>query len=154
MLAIKTGKLCQCGPVTVEEKIKTSEDISYSIPGKIEAENYFSENGIKMEQTSDTLGGYDVCWIEPNDFLEYNINVTKAGNYSFSFRAATERKDGVVEIYNSKGIKLGSVAITNTRSWQNWKTFSTNNIALEAGKQNLKLVIAGDRISLNWFEVK
>lgn len=138
----------------LEESYTTTALVYNEAPSKIEAEDFFADNGTKLEKTADTLGGYNLSWIEPGDWMEYNINVMQAGSYNFVFRAATERKDGIIQIIDEKGNILGSAAIGNTRSWQNWKNFSSSKIQLPSGKQKIKLNIVGDRVSLNWFEVK
>jgi beta-glucanase (GH16 family) len=138
----------------LEGQFTTTNSMVQDVPGKIEAENYFSQSGVLNEKTTDTLGGIDVCWIEPGDWLEYLLNVTVPGEYTIQLRAATERVDGIVEVYNNAGKLLTTVPINNTHNWQGWKLFSSSKIKLEGGKQNIRLKISGDRISLNWFRLE
>ena len=138
----------------LEKTFQTLHDATIVVPGRVEAENYSNQNGVLIEPTIDTNGGVDVCWIEPADWIEYNINVIQSGDYTIDYRAATERIDGKIELYNSKNIKLSTVSINNTHGWQNWNTYSTEPLHFDAGKQKIKLIITGDRSSLNWLEFK
>jgi beta-glucanase (GH16 family) len=138
----------------LEGNFSTTGMVKNIVPGKIEAENFKSEQGTIIEQTTDSLGGYNLGWVEPGDWMEYEIEVKKAGQYSISFRIATGRKNAQIELVDTLGKVICTTPIDNTHRWQTWQTFSSNPFELKAGNQNIKLRITGDRISLNWFEIK
>lgn len=127
---------------------------NFSIPGKVEAEDYIKEFGSEIEKSSDTLGGYNLCWLEPGDFVEYSIDIVKSGKFELTLRAATERKDAAVELYNQEGKLLTTCAINNTSSWRKWANNQSLAFELNKGVQKIKLKVIGDRMNLNWFEIK
>ncbi|MBW4840950.1 MAG: discoidin domain-containing protein, partial [Paenibacillaceae bacterium] len=65
-----------------------------TIPGKIEAENFSTMNGIQTEPTSDTGGGLNVGWIHVGDWLDFNVNVLNAGTYTVEYRVASNTGTG------------------------------------------------------------
>jgi beta-glucanase (GH16 family) len=138
----------------LEGKFTTKKSADQDVPGLIQAEDYITQSGVYNERTNDTLGGIDVCWIEPGDWLNYSIDVDKARDYVIDFRSTTERVDGLIEVYNSFGKLVSSAPIVNTHGWQTWRLFHSSKFRLEKGKQILRLKGAGDRISLNWFNIR
>jgi beta-glucanase (GH16 family) len=138
----------------LEGKFATTAIVKNNVPGKIEAESFVSEQGTMMEHTADTLGGYNLGWIEPGDWMEYDIDVKHSGQFIALYRAATERKDSKIELIDTKGKVISTTPITNTRGWQSWQTFTSASFNLNAGKQKIKIRVTGDRINLNWFEIK
>ncbi|MBN2001254.1 carbohydrate-binding protein [candidate division KSB1 bacterium] len=61
------------------------------IPGKIEAEEYAQMSGVQTENTSDYGGGLNVGWIDDGDWMDYLINVKKAGLYDIALRVALDQ---------------------------------------------------------------
>ncbi len=135
-------------------QFSTAKSALQRVPGIVQAEDYVKQSGVFNEKSSDTLGGIDVCWIEPGDWLDYSIDVSKTNDYVIDFRSATERVDGIIEVYNISGKLLTAAPINNTRSWQSWQVFPSAKFRLEKGKQDLRLKVAGDRVSLNWFNIR
>ena len=117
----------------------------------IEAEDYTSMNGIQLENTSDTNGGQNVGYIDPNDWLEYNVNIPNSGNYTMSFRVASAPGNAAVNI-TSNGASIGSFNVDATGGWQSWITL-TEVVNLSAGNQNIRLTSLGSGWNINWFEI-
>ena len=131
-----------------------------AIPGTVQAENYdtggpavaynvtsingsgnsYRSDGVDLEVTSDTGGGYDLGWTSSGQWFRYTVNVATAGTYTASFRVASP--SGVTDgfhIANSSGANLsGAVNIPATSGWQAWTTV-TASITLPAGQQVLTL---------------
>ena len=60
----------------------------------VEAESYISagnQDGSDpgTQPTEDDGGGLNVGWIDANDFMEYNLSVSKSGNYLVEYRVAS-----------------------------------------------------------------
>lgn len=124
-----------------------------SLPGKIEAENYDLAHEVQTETTSDIDGVLNVGYIDDNDWLDYNVTVSSADSYKFSFRIANSYGSGVIQIKNADGVVLGSVDVPQTGGWQNWSTISTT-LDLPAGNQLLRIYALKGAFNFNWFEVK
>jgi len=122
----------------------------YPIPGKIEAENFATQQGTDKEATTDTGGGQNVDYFETGDWLDYNVSVASAGTYTVQFRVASANGGATLQLRNSAGTVLGSINVGNTGGWQSWQTISTN-VALPAGNQTLRLYAsASTGCNVNW----
>jgi hypothetical protein len=146
------------------------------IPGKIEAENFdLGRNGLSyldldatnqgshfrtdeavdVEPCTDTNGGYDVGWILPKEWMEYSVDVQKAGTYTFRFRVASGATGGTVSV-SAGNDPIGTLNIPGTGGWQTWATYS-KDMVLAKGSQKLRLSFAGNTNSLfnlNWVDIQ
>jgi hypothetical protein len=132
----------------------SSGNNSATIPGRIQAENYSTQNGLQKENTTDVGGGQNLGYIENGDYAEYDVNVTATGYYEFNARVASNTSGGYIFV-TSNGSNLGSVSVSNTGGWQKWVNVSTQ-IRLDAGRQKLRLTFSGGNTSilnLNWFDI-
>ncbi|MCK4746340.1 MAG: carbohydrate-binding protein, partial [Bacteroidales bacterium] len=128
----------------------------YAVPGRIQAEQFYTNNGLELESCSDTGGGYNTGYANVGDYLDYVVYVEQAGDYTLDFRIATERFNAKLEIQADTGdgfSNIHSINFIRTGGWQTWNTQSTN-LTLEAGKYLLRLLVTGDEHNLNWFEFK
>lgn len=124
-----------------------------SIPGKIEAEAFSNMSGIQTETTTDVGGGSNVGYIEANDWMEYDINVTKTANYDFSFRSASLSSGGSLSV-EIDGVKTTEpIALTITGSWQTWANTIQKTIPLTKGIHKMRLLAVDGGFNLNYTEV-
>jgi Carbohydrate binding module (family 6). len=117
-----------------------------SIPGTIEAESYNSSSAVGTEPCSE--GGQNVGWIDKGDYLNYVVNVAQTGTYTVQFRVASPNASATVQLKSGDKV-LSTSTITNTGSWQNWKTV-TAAVQLTAGVQTLTLYTAVGGFNVNW----
>ncbi|WP_254561692.1 carbohydrate-binding protein [Dyadobacter diqingensis] len=122
-----------------------------ALPGKLEAENFVQMNGVVIETTGDTGGGQNVGYIDDNDWMDYQVNATAAGAYTFNFRVANSYGNGILEIRNSDNAVLGQVNIPQTGGWQNYTTVSAQAV-IPAGTQTIRIFAKSGLFNLNWFE--
>jgi lysophospholipase L1-like esterase len=131
-----------------------------AVPGTVQAENYdtggqgaaynvgsvngnangYRSDGVDLESTSDTGGGYNLGWTGGGQWFHYTVNVASAGRYAVSLRvAAPSAVAGALHLSSSSGANLtGAVAIPATGGWQSWTTV-TAAATLPAGRQTLTL---------------
>ncbi|MTI23987.1 glycosyl hydrolase [Fulvivirga kasyanovii] len=122
------------------------------IPAVVQAENYTDMSGIQMEETSDTDGGQNVGWIDAGDWLEYEIYVPEAGDYTIDYRVASLNAGGVIEFF-SNGTSKATTSFNATGDWQNWTTVS-ESVNLPSGDQTIRLVSNNSGWNINWIEFK
>lgn len=144
---------------------------AWTIPGRIEAENYDNggegiayhdldagntlsqyrtTEGVDIEGCTDTNGGYDVGATHTSEWLEYTVNITKAGVYTFQARvAATTTGRALHAELDGKNI-TGTIAIPNTGGWQTWTTVNVTTPVLTTGKKVLRIYMESDQFNLNW----
>jgi len=123
--------------------------VAVSIPGVIEAEDYTAMSGIQTEPSSDTGGGYNVGYIDNNDWVEYQIQVPNSGSYSFNIRVAALTNSGSVTI-NSGGQNVSTFDLPVTGGWQTWTTVS-KELTLNQGVQSFRILAVKGGFNINWF---
>ncbi|MGW3174945.1 carbohydrate-binding protein [Streptomyces sp. NPDC001153] len=131
-----------------------------AVPGTVQAENYdtggqgvaynvssvngngtaYRSDGVDLETTSDTGGGYNLGWTSSGQWFRYTVDVATAGTYTVSLRtAAPAAVTDALHLSNASGTNLsGAVDIPATGGWQTWTTV-TANVTLPAGRQVLTL---------------
>lgn len=120
-------------------------------PGKIEAEDYDSMQGIQTEETGDLSGNLNVGWFDNGDYLEYVIYVTASGNYEISFRIASPLDERTLALIKDN-IALFEVLVPNTNGWQDYQTITSNQIYLDEGTYTFKIISNSGGVNINYFE--
>ena len=123
-----------------------------AVPAKIEAENYSNQNGIQTSSTSDVGGGSFVGWTDGGDWIEYDINVTTAGNYSFDYRLASPNTGKNISLMQGSAV-LHTFIVPNTGDWQTWQTV-TQTATLSAGQYTIRLATSTGGWNINWMDIK
>ena len=143
----------------------------WPIPGTIQAENYdtggqgaaynvtssngtantYRTDGVDLEDTTDTGGGYDLGWTATGQWFNYTVNVATAGVYTVSFRVSAGTTGGTLHLTDLNGDQLTPpVTVPSTGAWQTWTTV-TANATLPAGKQVLEIYQDTAGYNINWF---
>jgi hypothetical protein len=139
----------------------------WSIPGKIEAENfdepgYGAGNDSYAENDSDNHGDSDlrkdtgvdlyeketgvvVGYNQAGEWLEYSVNVKEAGDYTMYASVATDNSTAGFKL-SVDGDAVAEVAVSGS-SWDNFTKVKAN-LTLPAGEHILRFEVTGD-----WFDV-
>lgn len=144
--------------------------VAWAIPGTIQAENFDlggetvayhdletanqggqlrTSDGVDVETTSDTGGGYNVGWTRTDEWLEYTVNVATAGNYTITERVASGATTGSFRIEFNGVNKTGTVTVPNTGGWQTFQNLS-QTVNLSAGTQVMRIYFMGNDVNLNY----
>ena len=113
-----------------------------NMPGVVEAENFFQSSGVTVIEAN---GGFVVSNTKKNDWMEYLVNVTQAGKYSYeatvssavsgsAFKMTLIESDG-----NEKTLSTVNVAKSDTYQV---KTGNIRN-AIKEGEQKLRITVTG-----------
>ena len=113
----------------------------------------YRNDGVDIEATADTGGGYDVGWIAASEWLKYNnISIPVAGTYTISMRVASPTGATAAFDLNSNAIPLGDLAIPATGGWQTWVTVS-RTVTLPAGTFSFGVFAKTGGWNFNWVEI-
>lgn len=116
--------------------------------------DYRKGDGVDIETSTDTGGGYNVGYIDSGEWLEFAVNVVKAGNFSADARVASAQSGGKFYL-EIDGSKTGDdISSPNTGGWQNWQTASATLGNLSAGTHSLCVQMKSGPFNLNWIELK
>ncbi len=136
------------------EDVYNDLDFRYAIPGWIEAEGFSNQSGVEVESTSDNGGGQNLGFLDPGDYMEYEVNVQYSGDYTVNFRTASEQ-DGAVALelvdLNGQVTGLGTVSFAATGGWQTWATTS-RELVIDEGLYTLRVVVTEAPFNFNWME--
>lgn len=117
----------------------------------------YRDTAITLERTTDTGGGYDVGRTLAGESLNFTVNIAQTAKYTLGLRVATGGRGGTVHIESDGTDISGPTNITNTGSWQSWKTLTVPGVSLTAGKHVFKLVIdstrGGEVANFNWMSI-
>jgi hypothetical protein len=124
----------------------------------IEAETFSSavelpDGEVGTQPTSDEGGGLNVGWIDAGDWMEYEIQVAEASNFSVSYRMASESGSSSGVNLLIDGNLVDSALVPNTRGWQLWQTAVGGNISLDAGDYIMRFEAPGGGLNLNWIKL-
>jgi len=126
------------GTVQAENYDLGGQGVAYNVTSVNGTANNYRSDGVDLEVTTDTGGGYDLGWTATGQWFKYTVNAASAGTYTVTFRvAALGAVSDALHISSSSGTNLsGSVSIPATGGWQNW-TNVTATVTLPAGEQTL-----------------
>jgi hypothetical protein len=146
-------------PATADASVPYG-NVPAAIPGTVEAENYdtggqgvaynvgsvngtahsYRSDGVDLEATSASGGGFNLGWTSSGQWFRYTVNVATAGTYTVSFEvAAPGAVTGAFHLSGSTGASLsGRVNVPATGNWQAWQRV-TATVTLPAGQQVLTL---------------
>ncbi len=125
------------------------------IPGKIEAEDFYFQQGIELEDTDDIGGGQNIGYLDIGDYADYRIYIQGGGTYKLDFRTAAESNTGAIklQIINEFGgiTDLITMEFPPTGGWQNWAT-TTEEVILPSGYYILRMIIEEPLFNINWLK--
>lgn len=136
-----------------KKEVKNNLKFVHDIPSRIQAEDYFFQSGVALETTTDTGGGQNIGFLDPGDYLDYEINISVAGSYLVEYRTASELADGEIEVQliDKDGITtvISTPSFTITGGWQTWTT-SSEIVDLPAGRYVMRILITKAPFNMNW----
>lgn len=113
----------------------------------------YRNDGVDIEGSTDSGGGYNVGWIDANEWLVYpNLAIPSTGSYTIRMRVASPSGATASVDLNGGSIQLGDFAIPSTGGWQNWTTI-TRTVTINAGNYNLGVFAKTGGWNFNWIEV-
>ena len=128
--------------------------VFHMVPGKIEAEAYWINEGFESEETNDQGGGLNMGFTDTGDYLEYDMAVTQTAIFTVRLRMASVDADSRLRLEQRslEGEVLSSAVVTfgGSGDWQTWETVD-GTIELTEGISRLRLVVEKPRFNLNWF---
>jgi uncharacterized protein involved in high-affinity Fe2+ transport len=126
------------GTVQAENYDTGGQGVAYNVTAVNGSANSYRSDGVDLEATTDTGGGYDLGWTAAGQWFKYTVKVATAGTYTVGLRlAAPTAVTDALHIDNSAGTNLsGNVTAPATGGYQTWTTV-TATVTLPAGTQTL-----------------
>ncbi|WP_193747774.1 carbohydrate-binding protein [Neobacillus niacini] len=130
--------------------LTTSITVTVEPFGTVEAEDYDNMFGIQTEDCSE--GGKNVGWLDPGDWMEYNLNVPVTGKYKLNYRVAVNAGNTGKVNFLVDGVSAKVTSLPSTGGWQNWATVS-DEVELTKGKHTIRLQVIQSGWNINKFEL-
>jgi hypothetical protein len=114
------------------------QGVAYNVTSVNGTGNSYRSDGVDLETTTDTGGGYDLGWTAGGQWFKYTVNVATAGTYTVGLRlAAPSAVTDALHIASASGTNLsGNVNAPATGGYQAWTTVNVS-VTLPAGTQTL-----------------
>jgi endo-1,4-beta-xylanase len=139
------------GTIQVENYDSGGEGVSYHDTDATNSGGaYRPSDGVDIESTTDSGGGYSIGWTQAGEWTKYSVNVATAGTYTADFRVASANTGASFHLEVDGADATGTIAVPNTGGWQTWQTVSKTGINLSAGQHVLRLVFDGAWANYNW----
>ena len=140
------------------------------IPGRVEAEQFDNGNNTEAyyvpftglpnpDEKPDDVTVYDaadgsryVGSTAGGQWMNYTVNVSSSGSYSFDTRVASSVGGGTFHFEVDGVDKTGSLGIPNTGSSAAFQSVVINDIMLDAGQHNVRLVVEGSGLNVASFD--
>lgn len=99
--------------------------------------NVYRNDGVDITADSLTKTSYYVINIEDGEWLQYTLNVVRAGNYNLKFKCIAKNKVGKLSVLVDKNLSQ-TIEMPKTTEWE---TIEVKNIKFNKGENKLRLVI-------------
>jgi alpha-L-fucosidase 2 len=141
------------------------------IPGIIQAENYDNggegiayhdddttndggqyrlSEGVDVETTGDTGGGYDVGYTNAGEWMKYTVNVILPGVYTLEARVASPGTGNTFHV-ELDGVNIsGTITVPNTTGWQTFQTAIVTTPSLTTGSHILRIFEETGGFNINY----
>ena len=177
VINLPDGNSVTSDPIIVTVNVPQAPyDGTNNVPGIIEAEHYDvggngfgysdtdntnqndvdfrSGDGVDIEETDDTGGGYNVGYVRQGEWLAYTVEVVADGTYDLDLRMAADGDGKTFHIEIDGEDVSGPVAVPNTGGWQTWETVTVEGLDLTSGEHEVKIVFDSDYMNFNWMEFR
>jgi hypothetical protein len=138
------------GTVQAEDYDVGGEGVAYHDTDDVnQGGEYRTDEGVDVEQSSDSTDEYAVGQMWDEEWLEYTVDVTP-GEYTIEARVACARDDHQLLVKLGEQT-LGTIDVPNTGGWYTWQTVSITDVTIDVeGQQVLRLEPVGTGLNLNW----
>ena len=125
---------------------------------RVEAETMAFSKGVHTTHNDQT--GVYVSDIHNGDWIKLqSVDLGAFGARKFTVRAASALRGGTIELHidSVRGLRLGTVEITGTGGWEQWRTFDTFLPRIATGVHDLYLTFHGRKgphlFNLDWWQL-
>ena len=125
---------------------------------RVEAETMAFSKGVHTTHNDQT--GVYVSDIHNGDWIKLqSVDLGAFGARKFTVRAASALRGGTIELHidSVRGLRLGTVEITGTGGWEQWRTFDTFLPRIATGIHDLYLTFHGRKgphlFNLDWWQL-
>lgn len=146
------------GTIQLEEFDHGGNGYAYADTDKgtnvVPAPGFRADEDVDIELCGDAGGGHNIGYAAAGEWLEYTVQVGKAGLYTLVLRAACEGEGRTISLASGDTPLAENIPIPNTGGWQTWTDVAVPGIQLSAGVQVLRLTVGSAAyVNLNYMSL-
>lgn len=112
----------------------------------------YRNDGVDIERCSDlTTNGYDVGWINVNEWMNYTVTVARRSKYRIIVKVASNTGGGSLALQWDGNALFNAVDVSTTGGWQKWQEIDCGEYQLQSGKHTLTARMVNNGFNLNYF---
>jgi hypothetical protein len=100
----------------------------------------YRNDGVDLEPCSDNINttGYNVGWIDRDEWLQYTVNVAADALYDINIRVASGANSGKFH-FIMDGVEISApFSVPNSGGWQTWQTVTVQDVILSSTDKKLR----------------
>ena len=113
----------------------------------------YRNDDVDIESSDDIGEGYNVGWINQGEWLIYDVDIPEDGFYQIVTRVASAFDDRTHSLDITLDGQTSNVSFDGTGGWQSWSDFSSGNLNLTAGSQELRLDMGSSGFNINYIDL-
>ncbi|HEX6293496.1 MAG TPA: carbohydrate-binding protein [Herpetosiphonaceae bacterium] len=152
-VAAGSNRIALPGRFEVEDYNPGGEGVGYHDTTAGNSGGKYRADDVDIQTTTDTTGSFNVGYIVAGEWLAYDVNVTTAGSYRFTVRAATPYSGRSLHIEIDGVNVTGPLAVPQTGGWQTWTNVVSSPVSLTAGPHTLRIAADTSSFNLNYVQV-
>ena len=117
-------------------------DLSRSNLGNFRTDEY-------VDATSGGTEGAIVTWIDPNEWLDFTVNIAESATYDLQIRYASDQSvSGSMQLELNGDTVAKNISFSSTGGWDKWANKNVSALPLKAGLHTLRLRFNGGGFNL------
>ena len=112
-------------------------------------------DGVDIQNCTDKItNGFNVCFIEDGEWLQYTFELKEAKQFEVDIRFASDQAGGELYFENESGKLSKTLTIPSSGGKNKWQTLTLKNVLLKKGTNKIRVHFGKGNFNLNYFEFK
>ena len=112
-------------------------------------------DGVDIQTCTDKItNGFNVCFIEDNEWLQYTFELNDVQQFDVDIRFASDAAGGKLYLENEFGKISKTVTIPSSGGKNIWQTLTLKNVILKKGINTIRVHFEKGNFNFNYFEFK
>ncbi len=139
------------GIIQAEDYDSGGEGVAYhDIEEANQGGQYRPGEGVDIEACEE--GGFNVGYMQVDEWMEYTLSAAMAGTYTIRVRTAAQGDPGGFRI-RIGGLDVSGIRTApSTGGWQTWTWVDIPGVSLNAGPQVMRVEITAPNFNVNYFQ--
>lgn len=113
----------------------------------------YRNDNVDIQNNEDPLSnGYNVGWVESDEWMQYTLKDPTSGLYNIKVRVATEDNDGSFYFKINDNQVTDLINVPNTESWTNWSFVNIDSLVVYDTDDKFVFQVKTGTFNLGFFE--